>query len=243
MPQPVSKVLKSPPPTGVSISTQPGNAAMQPELAVLVAQAISIWSLVECTMGQILVDILGAKALPAVAMYSSLFSSSAQVAALKAAASVELNKEHDELLQAILKMYSSDVKQRNKFAHWVWAYSEQLPHHLILIDPVRNVQGHTVVSELIHHGKSTNLSELKFKIPWSDEWFCYSKAELQQIVEQFGDLLNLFRWFQALVGPRPFPQIKHQAYSFLSTHSRLQTALSHLRRGQRSDGLEPEYNI
>jgi hypothetical protein len=225
MPHPLSTILKDVPKERVSIGWQPDNAAKQPELAVLVTQAISIWSLVDCTLGQILVDILGAKAGPAVAMYDALLSSAAQIEAIKAAAKYALCADNHKLFQALMRIYKSEAKQRHKFAHWIWAYCEQAAEYLVLIKPSRIVHGHTAMSELIHK-QATTVSE-KFTIPWGDEYYAYSKEELHRIVGQFSEVLNLFRWFQSLVRPLPSP-LKDQAYRYLITNSQITTALSHL---------------
>ena len=242
MPQPLSKVVKNPPQEGVAISTQPGNAAKQPELAALVAQAISIWSLVDCTLGQILVDILGAKAAPGIAIYEAISSSANQVAALEAAAKIELTADNYKLLEALLRIYRRDAKQRHKFAHWIWAFCELAPEYLVLVEPARLIDGHTVATQLIHK-QITDLAETKFKIAWSDEWYAYSRDEVERIVKQFSEVLNLFRWFQSLVRQHPAAAvIRAQALAYLNSHKQVLEAL-HLAQAKKGDGSDPEYNI
>jgi hypothetical protein len=228
MPQPLSKIVKNPPNQGIPIEMQPGNAAKQPELAALVAQAIGIWSLVDCTIGQIFVDILGAKAAPAVAMFDAL-SPAARMTAFEAAARFELDAEKRRMLEALMRIYRPAAQQRHKFAHWIWAYCELAPDYLVLLEPARIVHEHTVIAQL-KHKQITDLTETKFTIPWSDEWDAYSKEELLRIVNEFSDVLNLFRWYQSLV--RKPPTLEQQALAYLNSNAKIVVELAHLAKHQ-----------
>lgn len=235
MPQPLSKVIPKPPATGIRITWNWNIASTQPELAALVAHAIAIWSLVEFTLGQIFVDILGAEIRPAFAMYSALNSERAKIDALTAAALSTLEGENRLLFQALMKIYESKGKQRHKFAHWIWAYCELTPDCLILIDPARMLEGHAIMTELMH-----GLTDSVLGIPFSDEWFAYSKPELERIVQEFSEILNIFRHFQTLIRPHPSP-LTPQAYNYLNTQPLVQKALSLVR--PKNNKSEPEYSI
>jgi hypothetical protein len=234
MPQPLSRVV--PPPQDITMHRDV--ASRQPELAALVAQAISVWSLVEYTIGCTLVDILGAKASPAIAMYSAINSSNVQMAAIRAAAEYALTAQYFEYFEALMKLYGTHAKQRHKFAHWIWAYCEKAPDHLVLVDPINFIHTHTMLAE-IRHNQVVIGETSKFEFHGSDEWYCYSKDELQQINSTFSEVLNLCRWFQTLVGPMGYPP-KDKILELLNTHSLLVEPLSRLRASHQNAESKPE---
>jgi hypothetical protein len=231
MPQLLSRVV--PPPQGITM--QPDNASKQPELAALVAQAISVWSLVEFTLATALVDMLGARASPAIAMYGALTSSAAQVAALTAAAETALGEREHELFEALMFLYRPLARQRHKFAHWIWAYCEQAPDHLVLADPQKAIYTHAAIAEIRHKVQPSG----RFEITLSEGWFCYAKTELEQIISSFSEILNLFRWFQHLVGPNRHPP-KDAIYQFLTAQPRVLASLARLRERRKNAQLEPD---
>jgi len=215
MPKPLSKVIPNPPPNGLPLLYDQDAPSKQPSLAILVAQAISLWSLVDHTIGLILVDILGANATPAIAMFVAL-PSTAQQKALTAAAETVLDKPKMLLFNILIKIYKKRKDQRNIFAHWIWIYCELAHDHLVLVDPKRLVEGHAFVNALRHQQVSNPVS-FRFSFPFSDEWMCYSEIELQQIVDQFKDALKIFQFFHALVSPQS-PRVKANAQHFLMQH-------------------------
>lgn len=225
VPQPLSKLVH---PTDTKISIEPDCASKQPELAALVTQGTSIWALIEHTLGTALVNMLGAKPGPAMAMYGALSGSYAKTLALKAAAQVALNGRDYELFEALMRLYRSDEKQRHKFAHWIWAYCENVPKHLVLLDPAELLQSETDIAEFRHRSSLSGT----FKLVWSERWLCYSKAELERIVRQFSDILNLFRQFRDLVGPTGH-RTKEEIYSLLSQQPLVAAELTHLRQRSR----------
>jgi hypothetical protein len=236
MPQPFSKVVQPP----QTITIQPDTAAKQPELAALVAQAIGIWALVENTLGGTLVDMLGAKASPAIAMYGAIHDT-ARRAALKATAGLVLSIDNHKLFEALMRVHKTHAKQRDKFAHWIWAYCPTAPQYVVLINPVKWIQQHAMFSD-VRFQQSYQNTTLTFEYHGPDEWECYSKIELQRITENFSLVLKLFRSFQTLVGPRVSKleprfseiddEIYNQIYNFLSTHPLVLTELNRLAQDQ-----------
>jgi hypothetical protein len=200
---------------------------------------------VDYTIGQILVDILGAKVLPAVAMYSAIANQAAQIAAVKEAARVELPPEQHKYFDALMTIYHAEAKQRHKFAHWIWVHCEQASEFLILVEPIRLIQSDAAISHMRQQqGKIavTTYSELKFKPVFGEDCYCYSKEELKRIVKQFTEVLTLFRAFQAIVG-RQSPRIKAQAFEYLTQHTQILVVLSRKSQDHQSSTSGPEYNI
>ena len=107
----------------------------RPELALLVAEVISTWSNVEVFMMRLFVDLMGGPEELAATVFLALEIQSAKSAAINAAAEEKLSVENKALLSAILAVVKSHQKTRDKLAHWVWGYSDQIPDGLLLTNP------------------------------------------------------------------------------------------------------------
>jgi hypothetical protein len=107
----------------------------RPELLRLAMRVIVAWSTLEVFIAGALATMLGTKAAPAVAIYSMLQSTKTQQDALIAAAETELSNAHLELLEALLMIFGSLAKQRNKIVHWVWGISPDHPDGVLLAEP------------------------------------------------------------------------------------------------------------
>ena len=107
----------------------------KPELAKMAMDTIALWSSIEVRLSSVLVELLGAQARPAMAMFSALTSSQAQMAALTAAAQTVLPAEYAQVFESAMVVVRRAAKLRHKFAHWVWGYSDSFPDCLLLVDP------------------------------------------------------------------------------------------------------------
>lgn len=55
---------------------------------------------------------------------------------LKAATESELEKPHCDIFDAIITLFVKPaIRDRDKFAHWVWGYAPELPDALLLMEP------------------------------------------------------------------------------------------------------------
>jgi hypothetical protein len=113
------------------------SAIHRPLLAQLVAHAVAIWADIEYELGGMLAAILGAAAAPSMAMFYALTSSTAQNAALGAAAESVLGRRSRELemFEIVIRQATTAASHRNRFAHWAWAHCHELPDALLFIDP------------------------------------------------------------------------------------------------------------
>jgi hypothetical protein len=117
MPQPLSRVTHS---GFIYIGNSTDNPSdHRPQLALLAMKVISAWSILESFLNGVFVQMLGANPVPAAAMYTALTGTAAQNAALRAIARVSLSHRDYELFLAILIVFRSVAKDRNKIAHWV----------------------------------------------------------------------------------------------------------------------------
>lgn len=220
MPQPLSKIVHG----DIHDFVIAPNAALQePELAVLIAQAISICSESDYYLGRTLIDMLGPQAAPAFAMYDSLSWGYSKTQALRAAAAMVFEAETYKLFQAILKIYGQDQNQRNRFAHWIWCYSKQAAGYIILLNPLQalrwKIKPHVrpgVVHQVVEVASSSGIAEAS----------CYSKSELENIVQTFTDTICMIETFRELVAGSDAS--KAQMREHLTTQPRMIEALRQL---------------
>jgi hypothetical protein len=122
MPQPLSRVRSD-----ATARQRPSVLDHLPaKYAQLVAGIFSNWSLIEY---------LGADAEPALAMFATLEAQHLQWRAIEAAANAALEANEFDLFKATMSVARSVQTPRNQLAHWVWAYSPELPDALLLAEP------------------------------------------------------------------------------------------------------------
>jgi len=79
---------------------------------------------------------LGANPGPAAAIYSSLISPAAQKDAFRALAAIALSSDDEkDIFEAILAVFDTAIKPRNKIAHWIWGFSGNIPDGVLLGKP------------------------------------------------------------------------------------------------------------
>jgi hypothetical protein len=212
----------------------------QPVLSSLLAHAINIWSLVEATLGYILIEMLGAKASPAFAMYDSLSAANAKIAALTAAAKISLNDRDLGLFTAMMRIHSSRGKQRHKFAHWIRGYCPEAPDYLVLVDPAKTIKQHAGSADLRYRygGGPRKSKSSKFDVDILQETSCYSVNDMRKTVAEFNEVLRLFGTFQNLVGGAP-AAVKDKIYVLLSTGPLLSAELNRLSPQSQKDQPAP----
>jgi hypothetical protein len=108
----------------------------RPDVSVLVADFIAHWTNLESMFPLSLALILDADQKATLAMYGSLENRAAQSRMLLAGAKAKLDNLHYGVLEAILAIYIRPLmKERDRFAHWVWGYSPDILDGLLLMEP------------------------------------------------------------------------------------------------------------
>jgi hypothetical protein len=198
MPQPLWKVVR----TGLGVSLAPDLAAKQPELAALVARAIALCANSDYNLGMAFIGMLKTEAAPAFAIYDALRRSYSKTQALRAASKIVLNEQDYRIFEALLELFAQDETQRNKFAHWIWAYCEKAPDYLVLVDPIDPLRWKASVAHIPPGSVGTMKTRLKETLSiagWMERASCYSKPELEHIVERFADTNSLIAAFRNLM--------------------------------------------
>jgi hypothetical protein len=112
----------------------PDSVRQRPILAAHIGTIAAMWAQVEVTMGILLSMLLGADAVVGTAMYTSLISEQARLAAMNAAANEKLPTELRDKYLSLMRSIKIPRKARNKVVHGLWAISEKRPDCLVLID-------------------------------------------------------------------------------------------------------------
>jgi hypothetical protein len=107
----------------------------KPEMSALVAGIFGVWGYIERDLGLLLVNVLGADAEPAIAMFSTLTAQHLQMGALEAAARTSLSPDVFDVFDAATCVVESVQADRNRLAHWIWGSCDALPDALLLADP------------------------------------------------------------------------------------------------------------
>src|ERR1700730_10603193 len=128
--QPLSRVKRH-----AQVRHDPNALDDKPEMAKHVSNIFAYWGLIEHRLSLMLVRVLGADAVPALAMFSTLTAQHLQLGALEAAAKAALTQQEFDVFKAATNVTDSVQTPRNQLAHWVWASAPQLPDALLLAEP------------------------------------------------------------------------------------------------------------
>lgn len=113
----------------------------RPILAAKVAQCISEFSNIETMLPVVLAFLLSADAETAIAMFGSLENRAAQLRLLNTAAEKILDEDHFDCWTVLLAKFIKPVmNERDRFAHWAWGYSPDLPDALLLAKPIEKAR-------------------------------------------------------------------------------------------------------
>jgi hypothetical protein len=180
-PQPLSSVRRN-----ATVRLDPLAPERRPALAGRIATIIAIWSRIDSDLAAILAYMLKGELSAAIAMYSALTSSQAQMAALEAAARVSLADADRPLFGAVLSLVKRAGAKRNRIAHWLWGESDELPDALILADPDALLSLHTGIKDFIvrlEKGEAVATPNLDTK-----RAFVYRADDFRELVT---DLMNV----------------------------------------------------
>lgn len=167
-----------------------------PDVAAQAMRCIAQWSLVELSLSGVLVELLGANARPAMAMVSASTSSQAQVAALEAAAVTVLSIERGKVFKAALQLIRNTGKHRNRLAHWIWAFSDDVPDCLLLMDP----EHYTLAAISVAEAKLDPKASVEFRYPKEFIWV-YAISDLIEYREKVLHVNYLINWLRLLGSP------------------------------------------
>ncbi|MHC2837927.1 hypothetical protein [Bradyrhizobium diazoefficiens] len=105
-------------------------------MAPFVAEIIVRWADIEANVGSILAFLLAAEAGPTIAMLQTVRSASAQMDMIVSAGKIKLIDPELEMFEAVVRLARSAARKRNNVAHHIWAFCDELPDALLLVEPV-----------------------------------------------------------------------------------------------------------
>lgn len=108
-----------------------------PEISVLVLRTVSTWSLIDQSFAMLAAKCLTADFRIVTAILGKLRSTEAARAVVTAIVSDQLKGSADlELFEAISTILRQERQLRNKYAHWLWGTSPDVPTKIVLADPM-----------------------------------------------------------------------------------------------------------
>jgi hypothetical protein len=231
-PQPLSSIRRD-----ARIFTGASSAKARPLLVQLVAHALATSSDIEYHMGSLLATMLGANAPPAIAMFYALTSSTGQADAIGAAAERVLGIGSNELDLFEIVMYQAKnaASHRNRFAHWAWAYCDELPDALLFIDP-EALMAHDIADtrrQAPQDGRHLAGSLDRSRI------FVYRGKDLNEAIAELGEASYCMAQFKMILSPSvragEAAEWRDHIYRHLLTRPVIAEALSRLRERRKND--------
>jgi hypothetical protein len=202
----------------------------RPALAALMAQTIAVWAEVEVALGELLCEALEASAGPFAAAYQALNSSGAQNSVAVAAIRYGLDEAQGELFEAIMMVFRTAKKDRDRIAHGTWGWSEQLPDALLLTDPKIRMRSRAAMQPWKMDGDlRTSHGNGPESVIKNTEVFVYKEDDFKDVKERFHRVeAHLTRFTLSLIKDWPkASRIPRQ----LSSEPDILDALARLRKG------------
>jgi hypothetical protein len=227
-PQPLTSINRN-----AKFSADPISIRRYPELAGYISDVIATWGHVECSLGVILARMLGGAARPSMAMYTAIVSTSAQMAALQAAAEEVLSPERLELMGALLIVVKRAAAKRNKIAHWIWGISLEVPDALVLIPPTAVLTLHTTNSEYMAAFKAGQSVPNPSTLPGLDltKAYAYRDEHFMDIIDEITEVWsNAISFAYMLIAE---DQPNGVQYQMLCNAPQIRTELEKAKRSKR----------
>jgi hypothetical protein len=198
------------------------------KVATLVANCIAEWADIETMLGLFLGLLLKTDSAAALSIYSSLENRSAQRRIVLAAAESKLLPDHFDLLCAVFNVsIAPAMKERDKLAHWSWAYSEELPDRLLLTEPRNKTLMHfeAVILRLQNPTIAFDPSKI----------YVVSENDLLRLGERLRTAKNYLTQFMATAWDRNSPEEREKYRQLLSSEPQIREAWGRLREARRNN--------
>jgi hypothetical protein len=223
-PQPLSSVRSN-----AIVKMGPVDLSVRPEAALWVSKCIAAWSEVEFQLGLMMTAFLGEAAIPTVAIYLELLAFRTRVQALAAAAPKTISLEHEQIFDALIFLARAATKKRDRLAHWLWTYSEQVPEALLLIDPRDLLPQftHRIIKALAGQKTTEEDAQISKNLIW-----VYRPIDLIEIHTELSHLRNLIAAFNKMVLLESNVSEQYKLYYALSHEPLIQEYVSRQRAAQ-----------
>jgi hypothetical protein len=166
-------------------------------------------------------------------MYQALKSSSAQDAALRAAAAKKLTGEDLDLFTVLLDFMDSVTERRNRVVHGLWGFSSKRKDLLVWIPPETYLQWHLESAERERLEAMGNRGPTRAGVGL-DSVMVYGKADFESIGDRLLQVTVYFQQFWAFAGSGYASPV--EARRQLSTVREVQTRLSRIEKKRPNAG-------
>jgi hypothetical protein len=185
----------------------------------------------ETVLGIFLGILLDADSKAAFAMYTALENRSAQRRMILAAAEAKLDLDHFEVLQAVMQTHvTPSMKERDRLAHWCWAYCPELPDALALAAPDEKIGRHfALIAEHVTHVQAN-----------PSETYVLTEGYLIKLGERIRGATERIGRFAATVWKQNPPKERAEFLQTLSSEPRIQEALVRLREARKNNRKVPQ---
>lgn len=193
MPQPLSRVK----PDIRTVTWSARVFSAMPKFAVSIATAIAISANIDHELGLLLSRVLKTDSNPALAIFSKLQTMQLQKVAIEAAASATLDAQDFRVFKAALLATETAQIARNKLAHWLWGYSEDLDDAILLIDPDYFSQRAMSVDNW-RRGYHDDIASLSFNL---ERIFVYKESDFEQIIRDLAEADRILKFLAIYIEP------------------------------------------
>jgi len=192
MPNPLSRVCSH-----ANIIFEAYPLERNPELLTLAMRIISTWSTLESTVDGCFGAIIGGNAKAAAAIWKTLRSRPAEQTAFRAAAGATQNERYKELTEVLLELLKKAAKTRDIVAHWVWAYTPEVPDAILLMSPEDyfeyNIQFQSNIEQLVTGERNAPIKNPALP---KDQIFVYRARDFNEAIERIQRLNYFFHLYR-----------------------------------------------
>jgi hypothetical protein len=149
----------------------------RPEHIAKIGECITLWPEVETQLALLLAALTKADTTATLAVYSILRRSTGKSEAVKAAASVALDKSGQELVAAVLTFSQSVEGQRNDLAHGHWGISELIPDAILWLDGSYTTQFH------VNHRQKVLIKNEQLDSDIESNLFYYKVRDFDELIK------------------------------------------------------------
>jgi hypothetical protein len=188
----------------------PDTMAKQPAVAAKIAECISEFSNLETMLPVTLAFLLSSDAQTALAMWGALENRGAQTRMLDAAAKEVLDDDRYDCFTVLrLKFIKRCQNERDRFAHWSWGYSIDVPDKLLLTNPLEKAKVHWTY---INPPRTPEFDKSKLYVVGVDD--------LDRSVGRINDAVELLELFMKSIWAEPPPSVCDQYHQQLCSERR-----------------------
>jgi hypothetical protein len=203
----------------------------RPELEAIIGNSLIAWPTVEAEMALLLGQLLGIVSEATLAVFQTLRRSTAQRAAVWAAAQHNSDEAGRELIAAVLDVHTAIEKERTALAHGHFGYYDKVPDIILWTNTVSYVQLKAKV--FLANVPMTD----QHKLELIKEVYFYRREDLEEIHKSIQYCGRM--WVDTIVWLKTFPPRRDELFRLLCDQPRIQQALE-IRRQKNNPSTRPQ---